>query len=78
MIIKVTEDHIKNGLRCTTTCCPVALALQEISSNVSVGLVGIWLDSVRYKVPRSVYRFIRRFDNNKTVKPFNFILKEYK
>ena len=29
MLIKVTEDCIKNGLPSTSDCCPVALALKD-------------------------------------------------
>lgn len=81
--ISVTKKHISKGKPESCARCPVALALKEQAFNndydtVDVGGESIWAKagsaySVR-KLPRSVVRFINRFDQKKKVKPFNFML----
>lgn len=74
-LIKVLKKHIKTsefGIK----NCPVALALKDSGySDVSVGLNVIFIGLKIIKSPRSVDRFINKFDRKKSVKPFNFILK---
>ena len=78
--VSVTEDHIKNGLRFMCGKCPVALAVSEHTGRKA--LVGSHTldfadnDFMYFKpvLPRSVRRFIKRFDRGLSVKPFKFIL----
>lgn len=39
--VEVTEDHIKKGRPCTSSECPVALALSDLYPDVYYGEVGI-------------------------------------
>lgn len=58
--------------------CPVALALAEQLPSISVAKV--WDDHIeffaesvtRMDLPKSVASFVRRFNNRKELKPFNF------
>jgi len=78
--IKVTKKHIKDGGGCVINC-PIALAAREIGLELDVygeQYASVW-DSdtwkrTYYDLPRSARRFIKRFDSDKKVKPFNFIL----
>lgn len=76
-LIKVTKKHINNGEMGSPWLCPIADALMETiqSNNVCVAS-RITIDNNDYKLPRSAERFIRRFDEGKPVKPFNFFLVE--
>lgn len=79
MLIRVKRQHIKEARTKNCTNCPIELAIYESTgylSDVGSENVGIKKDSLRWDflLPRSARRFINRFDNNKPVKPFNFIL----
>ena len=70
-LIKVQTKHIKNGHRGSASCCPVALAVRETIGRL---LYVCTNKTGPYENPRSVKRFIKRFDAKKSVKPFNFFL----
>ncbi len=82
MIIKVTQKHINEGIREDSCMCPVALAIKDrLAGRCSVSAVDveehyIFTGSAHCAAPRSVKRFINRFDKNgrNSVKPFNFKL----
>ena len=85
MIVQVSKGHIKRGTACSSLYCPVALAIKcaiEFRSDVVVSPKnrdlrgGIKIGDKHYLAPRSVERFVKRFDHIKPVKPFNFKLKE--
>lgn len=85
MIIKVTEEHIKRGKRYKGLQCPVALAIKEqlgykaLVCGVSVDfLLPNRMGQLSVTVPRSVQRFIKKFDaeGRSAAKPFNFTLSE--
>ena len=79
MIIKVTKKHIKNGNRHSIYSCPVALAIQEELgypdfSSICVGNDN-FMNKDTYRIvssPRSVQRFIAKYDTYEEVSPFNF------
>ncbi len=79
MIVSVTKAHIKAGKRYDCEECPIALALYDATGDA---YVAVTRDNLQvgpfksYKAPRSVSRFVKRFDTNKKVKPFRFILSE--
>lgn len=82
-IFTVESKHISYGTQMSSKYCPIALALQEAfaTDNVFVGAreVTIYFNNDRnYKgkfiLPYEVTRFIRRFDNNLLVNPFEFEL----
>ncbi len=77
MRIKVTEDHIRRGVRGENTCCPIALAIQEATGNQEwhVGGLACWRTSnfdKNVELPIEATKFISRFDVNKSVQPFEF------
>ena len=88
-LIKVTKKHIKNGIPLDKYKCPVAKAILEnvfanysvrvTSSYIEISAPESWCGYFYYKVPRSVQRFIRKFDSinvkkHKMAQPFNFYL----
>lgn len=75
MIVKVTKQDIKEGMRNIHSSCPVALAIKRATGvdYVSVGDV-VFLGEDIVRVSRAVDRFVTRFDDKKPVKPFNFRL----
>ena len=88
MKIYVTQEHINRGKKKSCNKCPVALAILDAfpdarSVDADTDTLS-WSDNRSYYrgnkefaiTPRSVYRFICRFDAGKEVKPFAFIWKE--
>jgi hypothetical protein len=81
--IDVTDRHIRDGRPGVCARCPVALALVDhpaIRAAFAMGphcLVIHTLDAtVHYTCPpRSVARFIRRFDVGKSTDPFSFFVR---
>ena len=79
--IQVTEDHIKKGTKRHCTLCPIALAMLDNLGldyvSVDIGFIATSKgENRRYFTPsRAADRFITRFDSNKPVKPFNFIVR---
>lgn len=82
-LVKVKKKHIQNGCKLTMDSCPVSLAICDASDDFSfVKTTGSVISvSMREQMnelidaPRSVTRFVKRFDAGKPVKPFNFYLK---
>ena len=80
---EVSEEDIKKSRRlikkeCRAFSCPVALALRKklkCTYEVSVTRDNSYL-TCNYEVenPRSVRRFIKKFDEKEPVKAFNFFL----
>lgn len=83
--ISVKQKHIKAGMQGSCYWCPISQAIRDGLKIKEIAFVttGEWSISVidnKYKTPRSVVRFIRRFDElgKSAVKPFNFFLdKKY-
>lgn len=82
--IKVTQDDIRNGLKETASLCPIALAakrsLAKIGSMDGVGItiIGFTANNGRQynlDLPNEVTEFIRRFDGDEPVEPFEFQLE---
>lgn len=82
-IIAVTRKHINKGDRGECTSCPVALALLDAfpeAKRVSVDQDDLVVtypngSAKSYCVPRSVSRFINKFDNQgRVAQPFRFKL----
>ena len=78
-VVHVTKKDIETGARFDTSCCPVALAVKRHTNTKYVrvynGQKAIEALGVKFILPRSAARFVRRFDNNQPVKPFRFILR---
>jgi len=80
--IKVTAKHINSAGICVYNC-PIALAVREKGLKLDVYHFGDNLIlhkpsshtlSLFEDLPRSVKRFVKRFDTYKKVKPFNFFI----
>lgn len=74
--ICVTKKDIENGKRREANKCPVSLAIKRTTKTP----VNVTRNYVRYKgyayaVPRSVNRFIQKFDKTGLGVPFNFNLE---
>lgn len=71
--VQVMRRHIQKG-RPDCCYCPVALALNERTGRAwTVSFFKLSLNLEEFMAtPRSVSRFIVRFDKNKPVKPFRF------
>lgn len=78
--INVTSNHIKRGKPENCESCPIALAVREqlhwskaetyVSDNI-----GSVDRHVHYRLPEKAKRFMDRFDNALSVKPFTFNLR---
>ena len=76
MKIKVTQEDIDKASFDSNTC-PISQAIMRQLSIEYVSTFphsGIIFNKNIYNPPKSAVRFIKRFDNQKPVKPFNFIL----
>ena len=83
-VIEVTQKHINKGCKDEPYRCPVALAIKDktqegiavYNNSFSDGIYGPLHNE--YKYPRSVRRFVAKFDalGKKAVKPFRFILEK--
>jgi hypothetical protein len=80
MIITITEEHIKRGIRGSVKCCPVALA---IAKKIPQGLVGIGNIAVHLSIegtprhvslPLTTINAINQFDVGLGMVPFSFEL----
>jgi len=79
MIISVTEEHIKKGVKASYRTCPIALALEDAGfDSPKVSVASYWYqDAKRLNLPLKVQKFIKDFDNGKKVRPFSFRTKKY-
>lgn len=75
--INVTKKDIAKGKRREPEDCPVALAIKRQKvAIICVGIDRIWIaDKDAISTPKTVQRFIERFDCGNPVKPFSFTLK---
>lgn len=69
ILIEVTKNDIKNGITHDCEYCPVARALNN--NNILTTFDQLFLSK---NCPRSVHRFVARFDSGKLVKPFKFYI----
>lgn len=86
MMISLTEEHIKSGVRKSYSSCPIALALTaaipaelqpvRVLPTAVVYRWGRWSENpVRVSLPNSAQKFIRDFDDDDgeiTPQPFSF------
>lgn len=81
LTIRVTEKHIKDGVKGNCAACPVALAIQdtcELAKSVSAGNLLIFAESSKaphyYQAfaPAEVEWFMTDFDRGRPVEPFTF------
>lgn len=74
--VEVTAEDIRKGVKDDTCKCPVARALKRIfpGSPVEVGVTYVSIRGVVAAAPRSVRRFVDRFDMGKRVRPAVFVI----
>lgn len=89
MLISVTQNHIRTGQRAEPFCCPLALAISEITEKkviVGAGYVSFWRNegtkefphfifNKRIKLPEKAHAFYNSFDAKFAVEPFEFELE---
>jgi hypothetical protein len=75
--VQVTQKHIDSGLRGSCSGDPICLAMKD------AGLKNIWVSpsQLRYngrttEIPEEVLQFMKNFDNEDFVDPFEFDLEE--
>jgi hypothetical protein len=81
--IKVTQEHIDKGIRCSPYSCPIALAVEDYDSSIkfSVGVskINIYGDvsepCKQYRLPEEAREFVDKFDHDFIVEPFEFELQ---
>lgn len=76
--VKVTQDDIKNGKRCLSRKCPLALAVARATGKSAiVRVTTLTVDNFahRFNMSKKLIRFINDFDSDRPVKPFSFILR---
>lgn len=82
-VISVTDMDIELGLRGDSEVCPVARSIAR-SFKKKIGTFSVAGDIAREShgeflslclVPKTARDFIRRFDNDKIVKPFSFVME---
>lgn len=88
ILIRVREEHIALGASDNCSYCPIALAIGDTipfpilrsPPVVTNGVVNFVMnESLVYSIlPRSARKFIKKFDNKESVKPFNFYLNPKK
>lgn len=75
-LIRVAREHINLGKRCRTKKCPVALAMIDAGVDKSLLVLSdsVWFSETEYfvELPFSARDFIKRFDTEKQVEPFDF------
>ena len=76
MKIKVTKEHIENGVREDCLLCPVATAVQEKIGKymVTVRSDYIYINGETYPLTPETGEFVHMFDNGYEVAPFEFEL----
>ena len=72
MKIQITQDDIDSGIKKSYTKCPIALALSRHFKEVRVENFEVTLDGKHYGMGTDLQLFAVNFDNNETVKPFEF------
>lgn len=76
MRIYVTDKDIKEGIRCSTSRCPVARALNRKFENeiISVGVTTFTIGNKIYPMPKKAQKFIMNFDSQRDPARINFKL----
>lgn len=69
MLIKVTEEDIKNGVRHLCQKCPVSLAIKRAIKKDDVVVAG---SRTRKQLPDKVIKLIALYDQGYSISPFEF------
>ena len=71
--IHVTQEHIDNGKRDSCIECPIASAVYDATGGLLVNVDAQFAD--RTSKPKTVRRWIGRFDDGLVVRPIDFTLE---
>ena len=76
MKVRVTQEHIDEGIPQECGFCPIAIAIRDQYPNESINVDGeeITIGDNHYLTPESAADFIHRFDFGGKVSPFEFEL----
>lgn len=76
MIVKVTQEHIRKGVRCDQWSCPIAHALNEQTGHPgwTVHNEFAQTNDLSVALPFGARVFVSSFDRNREVYPFEFEL----
>ena len=72
MRVEVLQEHIEQGVRRNSGCCPIALALRDAGcQEVSVDTDEVHINGLTYVFDEAgeAEQFVIDFDNGKTVTP---------
>lgn len=77
MKFNVLKKDIRLGLPGNPRECPVSRAIRRKLKDSKVSVIGhyIRINGEEVNAPKSVQRFVDRFDGSKPVRPFTFNLK---
>jgi hypothetical protein len=82
--VQVTQRHIDKGEKNDCNYCPVGIAMREstgcyvVVTQQAAAFTHDKYGTFAEKMPKSVERFIERYDRGESVKPFQFRLKSFK
>jgi hypothetical protein len=80
MKIRVTQEHINQGVKFHAGKCPVALACREATGQPHVvsrdEIIVLTSPMIRHKTPADVGAFIYAFDHSRLVQPLEFELED--
>lgn len=84
MKVNVTATHITMGEIKDCEYCPIGWAIREgqekpVSPNLKINVQEdyVTIDGIYYSLPKRAQSFIKKFDNEKPVKPFSFFLTKW-
>ena len=69
MLVRIRKKHIKNGLRCNPTACPLAKALIDLGKDPLVGAEDLNVSGKYYIMSEKTRYFVWDFDKGLPVKP---------
>lgn len=76
--LKITEEHIKKGIRLQARFCPAALALKELFpiNEISV-FYDIYIDERHIRTPDKLFKWIESYDRGEEVDPIYIELPNF-
>jgi len=75
MIIKVTKEDIKKGIKKVASLCPIALAVAKKGYNARVTYRYCYINHEPFKLCKDAIQFIENFDFNKKIVKKNYYFR---
>lgn len=78
IVVRVKQEHIDGGVKRDPCNCPISLALKDSMDIIRVHVTdyGIIVGGHSYYTPDNAREFIKKFDGDELVKPFEFTLTD--